>query len=323
MNTRKTVMCLFGVITTLATTSGCLANPSSRLQDATVRVRVVDNEGQPIGGVYADCYSLSDFGSHLGLTDTNGMYSVQLRRIFAEISGDFTKTGYYKSSGVFWKWSEEERIPSSKTNFVIVMKRIVAPVQMSKKEIKAVFPRLDEPVGFDLEIGDWVFPDGKGKVTDILLTGEGHYNTVNDYSFRVTVEFAGNLNGIQSFYVPKEGAGTLLRSELPPPPIAPESGYEKLFERSIRRLPVDRRFPASSDETRRWIYRIRTKVDENGKIISANYGWMTKDFSFGNPNGVGVIVLNYYYNPDPKSRSLEPKEIADRQIKTYPEKKNE
>ncbi|MCL1909370.1 MAG: hypothetical protein FWG05_00370, partial [Kiritimatiellaeota bacterium] len=67
------------------------------------------------------------------------------------------------------------------------------------------------------------------------------------------------------------------------------------------------------DETRRWIYRIRTEVDEDGKIISANYGWMTKDFQIGNPTGtLGVIVLNYYHNPDPHSRSLEPKEITNR-----------
>jgi len=315
MKTPKAIELAFATLAAFAPLSGCATLTNT--PNATVRVRVVDEEGKPISGVHANVYNIFDMDTRPGLTDTNGIHSVHLYNIF-EISGSFKKQGYYTSYGVFWEASEWSKVPSANTNFTVVLKRIIEPIQMRKREVRAIFPRLKEPVGFDLEIGDWVFPDGKGKIADIRLTGNGHYVSVNDYSFEVVVEFSGKFDGIQSFHVPKGGAGALLKSELPPPPIAPESGYEKTFERSIRRLPSDKWFPASSDETRRWIYRIRTEVDEERKIISANYGWMTKDFSFGNPNGIGVIVFNYYYNPDPKSRSLEPKEIADRQAKDIP-----
>ena len=304
----------FLATTTLATT-GC----ANRLGSATVTVRVVDEDGQPINGAWADFYHLNSMSSNPGFTDVNGLYSTRLENIFANISGHFTKPGYYKTNGKFWSWADsagKELVPPADTNFVIVLKRIIDPVQMRQREIKAIFPRLDEPVGFDLEIGDWIFPDGQGKIADMMLIGGGHHTSPNDYSFYLSAEFSGEHNGIQSFYVPQEGVDAFLRSDLPPPPIAPESGYENTFELSTKRLPTDKRFPPF-DETRRWIYRIRTVVDDDGKIISANYGWMAKNISIGHA-GTGVIILNYYHNPDPHSRSLEPKEIADRQTKDLP-----
>jgi len=132
----------------------------------------------------------------------------------------------------------------------------------------------------------------------------------------LSANFSGEHNGIQSFSINQIITGPSPRSELPPPPIAPINGYEKTFEYYARRVPTDRWHGTTSrDDTRRWIYRIRTEVDEDGNIIAANYGWMTKDIIGASNEGKGRFILAYYYNPDPQSRSLEPKEIADRQNK--------
>ena len=323
MKTLKTLAYPIAAGMVFTSASGCRAATfAESLNDGTVTVRVVDDTDVPLEGVQAIMYSLSDEGtSKLGLTDTNGMYSVQLRKIYAEIDGHFTKTGYYKSNGVFWKWDKWGGVPPASTNFTIVMKRIVEPVQMREIEVNVKFPRLDAPVGFDLEAGDWVSPHGKGKIADIFLTGKGYYNSPNEYAFNMFAEFPNEHDGIQSFHVPSlpDAPTQLLRSELPPPPIAPESGYEKTFERFTKRIPADRWSGTTSrDDTRRWIFRVRTKVEENGNIVSANYGWMTKDIVGASNEGKGRFALTYYYNPDPKSRSLEPKEIADRQAKDMP-----
>jgi len=304
-------------ITTL-TTPGCAS-----FSNATVRVRVVDEEGQPIQGVHSNLSSLSmdDSNRQHGFTDTNGMYSVHLRNIFAIIGGTFNKSGYYKTSGDFWQWGNWGGVPPANTNFIIVMKRIIEPLPLKHNEVNITFPRLDEPVGFDLEVGDWVAPDGKGKTADILLTGTGFYNSPIEYSFNMVAEFSNQHDGIQSFHVPSlpDAPTQLLRSDLPPPPIAPDAGYEKSFERWTRRVPTDRwHGNTSRDDRRRWIFRIRTKVDDKRNIIAANYGWMTKDIVGASNEGKGRLAISYYYNPDPHSRSLEPKEIADRQVKDLP-----
>ena len=296
-------------LTMFAPLAGC-ANPS-----ATIKVRVGDDIGNPIANARVNMYNIYDYGEKkIGLTDEKGFYSDYIKNIF-EVSGHFEKPGYYKSRGVLWQSPNWGDVPPAETNFTVVVKRIIEPISMQQKEVRAIFPRLDEPIAFDLEVGDWVFPDGQGKIADMFITGEGFFTSPNDYSFRVIGKFQGEHNGWQSFIFPKEGAGALLRSELPPPPIAPETGYANSFERSVRRFPHDKRFPLSYEETRRWIYRIRTGVDEEGKIIYANYGWMTQDIKIGNPANKGIIELKYYYNPDPHSRSLEPKKIADRQGK--------
>jgi len=245
-----------------------------------------------------------------------------LTNVHLEIGGSFTKKGYYKSIGTFWQQKTWGEVPPEERINTVVLKRIIEPVPLKKKERNltslspqyTIFPRLYEPVGYDLEIGDWVFPDGRGKIADIFFTIKGYINGINDFSFTMSAEFSGDLNGIQSFHYPKKGPDFPVRSELPPPPIAPESGYEKTFEHFVKRSGSVHSVSFSFDENRKWIFRIRTEVDENGNIIAANYGWTIEDITFGVlQNGQVVINLFYYYNPDPKSRSLEPKEIADRQ----------
>jgi len=302
------------VIATLNPLSGCANN-----LDAIVKLRVIDDEGKPVSNVRSKVFSASMYDAPPGFTDTNGMVKILLKNISLEIGGRFSKQGYYDSLGDFWNWGSGTLVPPADTIFPVVLKRIVEPIPMQQKKVDAVFPRLNEPVGFDMEIGDWVSPDGKGQTADIFMTAEGFYNSPKDVSMTMRAEFPGELNGIQSFHVQSsEDATQLLKSVLPVPPIAPETGYKNTFECFTRTLPTERYGTWSLDMTRRWIYRVRVEVDKDGKIISANYGWLTSDFTFSSNKGTGKIAFTYYYNPDSKSRSLEPKEIADRQVRDFP-----
>jgi len=292
---------------------GCLATS----RDAIVTVRIIDDEGKPINAVRSTLAHTDTFNAKTGFTDADGMYSDELTKIFAQIGGWFEKPGYYKSSGKFWGWSSGLLVPPADTNFTVVLKRIIDPVPMVYKKIAAYSPRPGEPVGFDLEIGDWVHPDGKGKITDMLITATKNYMSANEFSFSLSVEFIGEENGIQPFYYPSFiGAGYPLKSEFPPPQIAPELGYLKNIEHFSKKIPTERRAKNSLNENISRIFRVRTVLDEEGKIVSANYGWSFKDIYIESKPGDFVgFSFTYYYNSDSKSRSLEPKEIADRQAK--------
>jgi len=319
MNTSKISKFTFVTLAALAPLSGCATLTNN--PNATIRVRVVDDVGEPIGGVHANVYNIFDLDTTPGLTDTNGVHIIHLQKIL-HISGSFQKQGYYQSSGVFWKTPEWGKVPPANTNFIIVLKRMIEPVQMRQRGVTVYSPRLGETVGFDFEIGDLVFPDGKGKYADILLTTKRDYISDNDRTSYVTINFTGEHNGIQSFHYPSyDGAGYPLKSDLIPPPIAPESGYEKTLDRFSRRTPPNK-ITSSYVEDRKWIFRTRTVVDDDGKIIAANYGWTSTEIRVvAKPESNGEVLgitFSYYYNPDPKSRSLEPKEIADRQAKDIP-----
>jgi len=301
-------------LATLTPLSGC-ANPN-----ATIKVRIVDDVGKPVNEVRSRLINIFDYGvNNRSLTDANGMYSVHLNKIY-EVAGYFEKSGYYKSSGVIWsapiQWGD---VPPADTNFTVVLKRIINPVPIKYKQIVTYFPRLDESIGFDLEVGDWVFPDGKGKIADMEFTVEKRFNSITDFDMTVKISMNGDDCGIQSFYVPaSKSAGGLLRSELPPPQIAPESGYQQQTFSTSYWHTNNKRF-ISFNENLKWIFRTRVVKDEKGNIIFANYGWIDNDFmvvpTLKHP---GQLTFTYYYNPDPKSRSLEPKEIVDRQEKVSP-----
>ena len=61
----------------------------------------------------------------------------------------------------------------------------------------------------------------------------------------------------------------------------------------------------NSKKNMNYIFRTRTKVDVNGKIISANYGRITGEFNFDIYKDRRNIRFLYHFNPDNKSRSLE------------------
>jgi len=288
---------------------------------AIFKVRVVDDDNKPIKNVHSRFINIFDYGENrTGITDINGIFFNEIKNIF-EVYGYFEKPGYYKTSGVIWRASVQESLPSPGVIYTNVLKRIIDPVPMILKDISTYPPRQDEPIGFDLEIGDWVFPDGKGKITDLLVTAQGVRTSLSVFSYSLSVEFLGENNGFIFIYSPPKDTGSLLKSELLPPQIAPETGYEKIINHFARQSPEEHRPTSTRDNTRRLIFRVRTEVDENGKIVSANYGWSNNDLYIAiKPNGKGItgFSLDYYYNPDSQSRSLEPKEIADKQIKELP-----
>ena len=287
------------------------------LNNATVTVCVVDDTGVPVCGVHSMIYSLSDYDVTPGLTDTNGLFSCKLNNIFSEVGGSFRKKGYYQSSGTFWKWKKWGEIPPASTNFIITIMRIVDPVPMIKKDVTAYLPRLNDAIGFDMEIGDWVNPDGKGKYADMLITATRQVKSSEDFEFQVTISFTGKQTGIQPYGITNSSV-LVTSSKLMAPNIAPDSGYNPVFTGNYSLHNNIRR--ESFYEKKRWIFRIRTKLDSKGDVEGANYGWLASDFKLSpNLERNGAINVTYYYNPDPHSRSLEPKEIADRQAKDIPE----
>ena len=260
-----------------------------------------------------------DSNSKVGFTDANGMYSVHLKNIFAEIGGSFEKPNYYKTSGDFWYWKEWGDVPPANTNFIIVMRRIINPVPMTRKNITTHLPLNDEPVGFDLEVGDWVAPHGKGKTADFQMTGTLlRFETRNNSETRILMKFTDELCGIQSFIAPIINGLGKLRSQLMPPHTALDDGYEQA-------LPlwciIGRTYRAQTNivKDRNYLFRTRVVVNDDGEIIKANYGWTIGDIEIDPNDGKKIWMrFSYYYNPDPLSKSLEPKEIADRQAKDLP-----
>jgi hypothetical protein len=154
-------------------------------------------------------------------------------------------------------------------------------------------PDLDKPVGYDFEVGDWVGPYGKGVSADIFFTAHFDKHDDGESDFTLTVSFPNAEDGLQEFSVPQYYLNTR-DSALWSAQMAPTNGYNAQW------IQVDNRKRGQPIETNRnpnrnYYFRVRTKVDDRGNIVSAHYGKIYGDF----------MQFSYYFNPTPNSRNIE------------------
>jgi hypothetical protein len=281
---------------------------------STVTFRVIDENGTRVPNANILGTSYWRPGKTKGLSDINGEFSYQ-DRVYTDVGCLVEKPGYYRTRGEVWHWKGVENEHPTNT-LVVVLKRIIDPVPLTFRKIETNLPRLGMLMPFDLEIGDWVEPDGKGKTKDVWFNGEKLMLSRDDHDVRVTVSFSNELNGIREF-VANAPFSTPVASDLMPTQIAPSDGYTnrvELWQYWHPGKPMEMRYR----EDRNYVFRVRCKKNHNDQIMEANCGWIRQDIRI-DPRATKTIWMRfyYYYNPNPHSRSLEPKEIADIQGK-YP-----
>lgn len=185
--------------------------------------------------------------------------------------------------------------------------------QDSGSEWYRTFPGKEpgEKIAYDMLVGDWLPPVGTGAVADVVferlprqsfgeaLTALGEKKEA--YRETMSVTFPGADNGLVEIPVDRGHRLKIRR--------APESGYvprrETWYGRN-KNWKVDR----SYDANRCFCFRIRTKRNEKGEIVSAHYGKIYGDVFFAlqtQPELVFVAVpsMRYYLNQTPMDRNLE------------------
>ena len=203
----------------------------------------------------------------------------------------------------------------------IVVRPIINPVPMYFGRLRGLeIPYKDKPIGLDLVKGDWVAPYGKGETADFLVQYEtAPEKIVTNWwgdvprprplrDEKLTITFSNDGDGIQSVIVPRKN-----RSELRLPREAPLAGYSPRLAKheydevtgTDRNNPIVR-YHNDRQEDGNYIFRIRTKKDSQGKIVSALYGQIYDDFNRIHGGGVGTdLNFSYRINPEPNSRNLE------------------
>lgn len=240
------------------------------------------------------------------LTDKKGV-AVLTARTASQVCGGVGKEGHYHSTfkPVDFMQMEAEGKPL-KAEREIVLKRIMHPVPMIARQLpEFVIPKENEPCGFDLELGDWVPPRGKGRHADLVINIAGSYPSCNEFDATLEITFPNPADGLIWF----EGSANT-GSELVSDYLAPETGY-------VPALSLSKRAKAG-ETTRHWIdeskpdsnyyFRVRTVLDERGGLVSAHYGKIYGGFEFGRYMRSETLFLKSgvcYFNPTPKERNVE------------------
>lgn len=275
-------------------------------KNVTVDVFVFD-DGQPleeasVRGGFEQQFDWDRGVSMFAITDTNGYAQVS-----EKCSNGFclriNKDSYYQHIED-WKLYSLILEGSVLTNCTVELKKIKNPVPMYVKQENREIPNTEDFFGYDFEVGDWVAPHGEGKVSDILFkpkfTSSDRYN----YSVELEVKFPGEYNGIQP--MPRkyqERQGSQLRSSHQ----APEAGYVDYLNMSrFRKDEIVDDGDFSEKDREGYYYRIRSEVDMQGNLISAQYGKIYGSFDlYGGILGKELgLAFFYYFNPD-KTRNVE------------------
>ena len=228
----------------------------------------------------------------ISLTDSNGLFTATVHA-GQKIGYGAEKSGYYSTANLEYSFVNQvdNRWQPWNPTVDVVLKQIIKPIPMYAKRINKQPPANGKPVGYDLMVGDWVAPYGKGENADIIFTKNYNKKSLEDYDYKLTVGFPKAGDGIQEFpvsYKNMEGSG--LRS----PHEAPTNGYQP----QIVRLNIShpgQKLIFDYDEDRVYLFRVRTTIDGRGNILSARYGKIYGDF----------MHFSYYLNPTPNDHNVE------------------
>lgn len=241
-----------------------------------------------------------------GVTDTNGLCVVK-ETCQGEAGVAAGKDGYYWSSGYKLRFTNyvgtlTQRWEPWNPTVEVLLKRTGKPIPMYAKWIRdAKIPADGRPIGFDLMKGDWVAPNGRGATPDFIMT----YRRVNGgktasgyqiHDTTLTIAFSNDGDGIQSILVPPRRGGSALRL----PREAPETDYMTNLVKNAFEHPEKSSTGTSEDQN--YFFRVRTKKDDKGNIVSALYGKIQGDFSGFD---YGKLTFTYCLNPTPNDRNVE------------------
>ena len=265
-----------------------------------ITVAVSDSNASPVSNATVNVFFEQKDGNQYkvdGKTDPLGMHVVEgMTR--SSVGGSVRKEGYYRSVFHLPFATGQERIDSNRwlpwnPTIPVVLKRIRNPVSMILKFAHMQIPQFDEPLGFDLEKHDWVAPDGQGEVPDMLVK----FETIDDTSpFRkLVVEFPGEMNGA---YVRKKDDHSILKSDYH----AMTNGvYEARIENSDGKRGPAHILLGGGDYL---VFRVRCKVDDKGRLISAHYGKIYGPFDYF-VQSRNKMRLSTMFNPIENDTNLE------------------
>ena len=243
-----------------------------------------------------------------GKSDANGLFVVEGKTTGNEVIIEVKKDGYYKSSQkiCFIKMGSEYDVKDGRwqpwgMSIPITLREIRTPVQLVVQKELYKIPSTNALVGFDMALKDWVSPNGKGKQADfeVFLTWDGkplYYTQHTQMDIRFTEKFAGyyvfdNIKGSRFGGPYMADTNRIFQTDF--------SCMSSFIngEPSFRGLDVGRSL----------IVRSRCKVDNEGRLVSANYSTIKNVTVEAGWTGEVKMMIRYYFNPSPNDTNLEPK----------------
>jgi len=278
--------------------AGCvMAEPRKK-----ITFHVMDEEsGVPLTNAQVTVFNK---GWHVRQVDANGHCTFEGS---SAVGKSFGWTGHTELEGYY---KDSSGLEYSKLNHVlnrwepwnptieVKLRQKKNPVPMVVKRVESLKILVwDKAIGFDLESGDWVAPHGKGTRIDFFVDMHRRFNHSSDFDAVANITFPNEGDGIQLYKMPDEYKSSSFKF----PYEAPVGNYQDklVLERHATLRTTKCSFDPKKDK---YIFRVRTKKDEDGNVVSACYGRIDRRIEIGWGE---VFDFGYHFNPIPNERSLE------------------
>ncbi len=284
--------------------------------DAKIVLRCIDQDGLAVANARIQT-GLSPDGSPErsvrfdGYSDTNGCFSIS-GKSGGETTWIVNKDGFYQTYETRYLFKDPTVSVSSgrwqpygMTN-TVVLKRIINPVPMFRQYKDHILPPppTNQWVGFDFEANDWCMPNGRGKQTDfeaMLFFENPPQRFWNEFKYTLTLRFTNALDGVIQTRL--DDSGSLLRTAYTADTNAVYA-KEIIFSAEQSEGGERNRSYMSQkilDETEYLVFRVRSKVDDEGNLLKANYGKIRGPLFVARYG----FVFSYDFNPKANDPSLE------------------
>jgi hypothetical protein len=258
-----------------------------------VTLKIVDENGNPVSGANTRVgyFVNSQPASFAGLTDTNGIFTASHSAVsdFNELGFEANKSGFYATRMECMLYPPYDPVKWDITQ-TLALKKVGKPIAMYAKWVNENPPILNQSIGYDLMVGDWVSVGHKGINADIIFKKKAYRKSGTDYEYKLEIVFPKVGDGIQIYTISESEAGSSLRS----PHQAPVDGYRQTLSKERSAHPGQ---PSKNDDdpNRIYLFRVRTALDHQGNVVSAYYGKIYGDF----------MQFTYYLNPTSNDQNIE------------------
>lgn len=283
----------------------------------TTKVTVIEENGIPVEdaqvhiGYPSHQPSTVQGESGRGTTNEDGEFSFTGAASW-KVSVKASKEGHYDSlESPDTRRADARGIAQliSEIDATLTLREIRNPVPMYVRRLQIRSPITEEELGFDFFANDWVSPYGSGEAAHVYIKFRG---TMDPEGIRnlMTWRFPNEEDGILRVEPHKGGSRFVW------PYLAPTTGYRETMRWQYTRpdaLAINDEDPSvqSAFEPAYWIFRFNTVVDENGQILSANYGKFYGSLFINGiadqPGHPGFAIQRgaIYVNPEENERSME------------------
>jgi hypothetical protein len=271
-------------------------------------VLVKDDGGHPVTECYVWAQTFSrwesgqEFGKdvydeHKKRTGIDGVAHFEIHSLRGDLQFKaLPPDGYYPNFKVEYqlKKSRDGKWVVDPPIYETTLKRIKMPIPMYAINLTNEgagplgIPVTGKDCAYDFEAGNWVAPYGNGRTGDIVFHGTFETEASGDSKQIIKITFPGEKDGLIAFDR-DPWHGSELRSDYE----APAQGYESGV--TLLRTIIAKKVTDDAKPDRNYYFRVRTRLDKEGNIISANFGKIYGDF----------MSFIYYFNPKPNDRNVE------------------